>query len=162
MNTEHKKDQDALEELLIFAGRREDVEPHRSERVERHVLNHWQGMLQRRRQAERRRRTIKLGGFLALAASLVLTVNLYVRYQGESPVVATLVTVTGDIELGFGDQPLQDSDRNGIELREAGARVLEPLHPIHDLARVGDRRQAGVEMRDRRPVEIRLESVATA
>jgi hypothetical protein len=62
---------------------------------------------------------------------------------------------------GFADQPLQDSDRNGIELREAGPRVLEPLHPSRDLARVGDCRQAGVEMRDRRRVEIRLESLAT-
>ncbi len=75
MSTEHKKDQDALEELLIFAGRREVVEPHRSERVERQVFNHWQGMLQRQRQAARRRHTIKFGGFLELAASLVLTVN---------------------------------------------------------------------------------------
>ena len=62
----------------------------------------------------------------------------------------------------FADQPLQDSDRNGIEVREAGARVLEPLHPIRDLARIGNRGRAGVEMRYRRRVEIRLESLPTA
>ena len=48
-----------------------------------------------------------------------------------------------------------------IEVREAGTRVLEPLHPLSDLARVRDCRQAGVEVWDWRVVEIRFESVAT-
>ncbi|MEE2674058.1 MAG: hypothetical protein VX466_09690 [Myxococcota bacterium] len=61
---------------------------------------------------------------------------------------------------GFDDQPLEDADRNGIEVGEAGARVLELLHPISDLARVGDRGQAGVEVRDRSGVEVWLESRA--
>ena len=62
---------------------------------------------------------------------------------------------------GLDDQCLQDPDGNGIDVREAGTRILEPLHPISDHARVGDRGQAGVELRDGRGVEIRLESVAT-
>ena len=120
MSTEHK--QDALEELLIFAGRREVVEPDRAERVERQVFNHWQGMLQRQRQADRRRRTIKFGGFLALAASLVLTFNLVLRYQDQSTPVATLVAVVGNIEVGFRDQPMMEI-ATGSELR-AGS-ILE-------------------------------------
>ena len=146
MSTEHKKDQDALEELLIFAGRREVVEPHRSERVERKLRAHWQQVVLRQRQAERRRRTIKFGGFLALAASLVLTVNLYLRYQGESPAVATLVAVVGDIEVGFGDQPMMEI-ATGSELRagsiletsaDAGASLL--LSSGHSLRVAADSR----------------------
>ena len=106
MSTEHE--QDALEDLLIFAGRREVVEPHRSERVEQKVLTHWQQVVRRQRKADRRWRTIKFGGYLALAASLVLTFNLFLRSQGESPAVATLVAVVGKIEAGFGDQPMME------------------------------------------------------
>ena len=131
MSTEHKKDEDALEELLIFAGRREVVEPDRAERVERQVFNHWQENLRRQRQAERRRRTIKFGGFLALAASLVLTINIVLRFQ-EIPTVATLVAVVGNIEVGFDDQPMMEI-ATGSELRagsiletsaDAGASLL--------------------------------------
>ena len=122
MSTEHKKDEDALEELLIFAGRREVVEPHRSERVERKLFAHWQQVVQRQRQSERRRRTIKFGGFLALAASLVLTFNLFLRSPGESPAVATLVAVVGNTEVGFRDQPMM-AMATGSELR-AGS-ILE-------------------------------------
>ena len=120
MSTDHK--QDALEELLIFAGPREVVEPHRSERVERKLHAHWQQVVQRQRQAERRRRTFKIGGFLALAASLVLTVNLFLRLPGEAPAVATLVAVVGNIEVGFDDQPMMEI-ATGAELR-AGS-ILE-------------------------------------
>ena len=38
MSTDHRNEQDALEELLLFAGRREAVEPFRAERVEKNVV----------------------------------------------------------------------------------------------------------------------------
>jgi ferric-dicitrate binding protein FerR (iron transport regulator) len=105
MKTEHENDQDALEELLQFAGRREVVEPHRSQRVEGKVFDHWQGLMHRQRRAQRRRNTIKFGGLLALAASLVLMFNMVLRVP-ESPAIATVVAVIGSAEVGFRDQPM--------------------------------------------------------
>jgi ferric-dicitrate binding protein FerR (iron transport regulator) len=120
MSNEHENDQDALEELLQFAGRREVVEPHRSERVEGKVFDHWQGLMHRQRQAKRRRNTIKFGGLLALAASLVLSFNMFTRVQ-DSPAIATVVAVIGSTEVGFRDQPMMVMV-TGAELR-AGSLI---------------------------------------
>ncbi len=108
MSTEHGKEQDALENLLIFAGRREAVETYRSDRVRRQLFDHWKQLTHRRRQAERRRRAIKIGGLLALAASLVLTFNMLLRFPGQSPTVATVVAAIGTTEVGFRDQPMME------------------------------------------------------
>ena len=67
-----------------------------------------------------------------------------------------------DAACRFGDEVLQDPDRNGVEAREARARVLEALHPGRDLAGVRDRCHAGVEMRDRCCVQIRFEGSAAS
>lgn len=121
MSTENNKDQDPLEELLKFAGRREHVEPHRLDRAEKQLFDHWQQTLRLRRSSERRRRAKQVGGFFALAASVVLAFTLLFRFQDQAPVVATVAYVVGSMEVGFRDQPMAEI-ATGAELR-AGSIV---------------------------------------
>lgn len=118
---EHEDGTDALETIIKIAGRREPVDPQRTERVERNAYARWQSMLVARRTAQRRRRAAQLAG-IALVASIGGLAILLPRPAPEMPVVATLTRLIGSPSLASRGHPMTALE-NGMAMR-AGS-VLE-------------------------------------
>lgn len=168
---------DPLGRILRFAGRREPVDTARAARVEDSTWQRWQQMVARRRSAQRRRRYLRAGGALALAAGVTAIAVLVPRADPETPIVATVVQLVGQPAVGARGQtmsPLAAGDRlpagsvlesaraegvalelaSGHSLRLAPAtRVRIELHAVVlDKGSVyldsgGERRAAPVEVR---------------
>jgi ferric-dicitrate binding protein FerR (iron transport regulator) len=133
------RDNDPLEKILRFAGRREPVDDALAARVEQRVHRPWQHLLARRRSSARRRTLAWTGAGMAVAASVLAIVIWLPRITMEAPRVATVVNVLGAPASGARGRPMTTLLR-GAELRagtvletrrdEAAALALQSGHAL--------------------------------